>query len=119
MHVYLILDEQTGLLLFLFFLVLIAWKPEMLPTIARELGKWYNWARRSLNDFLREINAPVYETRAEITRTLGEVRSTVMSDVDPDLARIANALGIDVRGKSRKEVLDEIIRRINEGKAGN
>ncbi|MCG2885735.1 MAG: DNA replication protein DnaD, partial [Vulcanisaeta sp.] len=72
MHIYLVLDEQTGLLLFLFFLVLIAWKPEMLPTIARELGKWYNWARRSLNEFLRELNEPIYEARSEVMRTINE-----------------------------------------------
>ncbi|MFB6471161.1 MAG: DNA replication protein DnaD [Vulcanisaeta sp. AZ3] len=117
MSIYLILDEQTSLLLFLFFLILIAWKPEMLPTIARELGKWYSWARKSLNDFIREINTPVYEARSEVMRALNDARSTVMSDVDPDLAKIANALGIDVKGKSRQEVLSEILRKINEGQS--
>jgi len=118
MHIYLILDEQTGLLLFLFFLVLIAWKPEMLPTIARELGKWYNWARKSLDDFLREINEPIYETRSEVARTINETRQSVMNDVDPDILRIARALNIDVRGKTKQEIMSEILRRLGEGKSG-
>jgi sec-independent protein translocase protein TatA len=118
MHIYLVLDEQTGLLLFLFFLVLIAWKPEMLPTIARELGKWYNWARRSLNEFLRELNEPIYEARSEVTRTINETRQSVMNDVDPDILRIARALNIDVRGKTRQEVINEILKRLGEGGNG-
>jgi len=118
MHIYLILDEQTGLLLFLFFLVLIAWKPEMLPTIARELGKWYNWARKSLNDFLREINEPIYEARSEVMRTINETRQSVMNDVDPDILRIARALNIDVRDKTKQEIMSEILRRLGEGKSG-
>jgi sec-independent protein translocase protein TatA len=118
MHIYLILDEQTGLLLFLFFLVLIAWKPEMLPTIARELGKWYNWARRSLSEFLRELNEPIYEARSEVMRTINETRQSVMNDVDPDILRIARALNIDVRGKTRQEVINEILKRLGEGGNG-
>jgi sec-independent protein translocase protein TatA len=118
MHIYLVLDEQTGLLLFLFFLVLIAWKPEMLPTIARELGKWYNWARKSLNEFLRELNEPIYEARSEVTRTINEARQSVMNDVDPDILRIARALNIDVRGKTRQEVINEILKRLGEGGNG-
>jgi sec-independent protein translocase protein TatA len=118
MHIYLILDEQTGLLLFLFFLVLIAWKPEMLPTIARELGKWYNWARKSLDDFLRGINEPIYETRSEVMRTINETRQSVMNDVDPDILRIARALNIDVRDKTKQEIMSEILRRLGEGKSG-
>jgi sec-independent protein translocase protein TatA len=118
MHIYLILDEQTGLLLFLFFLVLIAWKPEMLPTIARELGKWYNWARKSLDDFLREINEPIYEARSEVMRTINETRQSVMNDVDPDILRIARALNIDVRDKTKQEIMSEILRRLGEGKSG-
>ena len=118
MHIYLILDEQTGLLLFLFFLVLIAWKPEMLPTIARELGKWYNWARKSMDDFLREINEPIYEARSEVMRTINETRQSVMNDVDPDILRIARALNIDVRDKTKQEIMSEILRRLGEGKSG-
>ena len=118
MHIYLVLDEQTGLLLFLFFLVLIAWKPEMLPTIARELGKWYNWARRSLNEFLRELNEPIYEARSEVMRTINKTKQSVMNDVDPDILRIARALNIDVRGKTRQEVINEILKRIGESKNG-
>ena len=115
MHIYLILDEQTGLLLFLFFLVLIAWKPEMLPTIARELGKWNNWARKSLNEFLREINEPIYEARSEVMRTVNETKSSIMNVVDPDILRIARALNIDVRGKTKQEIMSEILKKLNDG----
>ena len=115
MHIYLVLNEQTGLLLFLFFLVLIAWKPEMLPTIARELGKWYNWARKSLNEFLREINEPIYEARSEVMRTVNETKSSIMNVVDPDILRIARALNIDVRGKTKQEIMSEILKRLGEG----
>ncbi|WP_243669718.1 DNA replication protein DnaD [Vulcanisaeta sp. JCM 16161] len=92
MGIYLILDEQTGLLLFLFFLVLLAWKPETLPRIARELGKWYYWARKSLEDFMREINEPIYEARNTVNNTVMDIRRTVNEALDPDILRIARAL---------------------------
>jgi len=105
--VYLVLNEQTGLLLFLFLLVLVTWKPETLPTIARKLGKWYSWARKSLNEFLKELNEPIYE-----------MSQLVMNDVDLDILRIARALNIDVRGKTRQEVINEILKKLGEGKNG-
>ena len=116
MVVYLILDEQTGLLLFLFLIVLIAWKPETLPKIARELGRWYNWARKSMEDFMREINEPIYEARNTINDAVMDVRRTLNEAVDPDLLRIARALNIDTQGKTREQVINEILRKIsNEG----
>ena len=112
MVVYLILDEQTSLLIFLFLIVLIAWKPETLPKIARELGRWYNWARKSMEDFMREINEPIYETRNTINETVTDVRRTINEAVDPDIIRIAKALNIDTQGKTRGELINEILRRL-------
>ena len=119
MAVYLILDEQTGLLLFLFFIVLIAWKPETLPRIARELGKWYNWARRSMEDFMREINEPIYEARASIDNAVMDVRRTINDSIDPDILRIARALNIDTQGKTREQVINEILRRLSNENNNN
>jgi len=41
-----------------------------------------------------------------------------MNDVDPDILRIARALNIDVRGKTKQEIMSEILRRLGEGKSG-
>ncbi len=119
MHIYLVLDEQTGLLIFLFFLVLIAWKPEALPTIARELGKWYSWARRSLEDFMREINEPIREARSTVTNTVYDIRRTISEGPDPDIIRIAKALNIDTQGKTRQEIMNEILKRISSNTAND
>ncbi|GAB6948396.1 hypothetical protein JCM16161A_25260 [Vulcanisaeta sp. JCM 16161] len=113
MGIYLILDEQTGLLLFLFFLVLLAWKPETLPRIARELGKWYYWARKSLEDFMREINEPIYEARNTVNNTVMDIRRTVNEALDPDILRIARALGIETQGKTRQQIINEILKRLS------
>jgi hypothetical protein len=37
-----------------------------------------------------------------------------MNDVDPDILRIARALNIDIRGKTKQEITNEILRRLNE-----
>ncbi|ADY00784.1 hypothetical protein VMUT_0573 [Vulcanisaeta moutnovskia 768-28] len=113
MHIYLVLDEQTSILIFLFFLILIAWKPEALPRIARELGKWYSWARRSMDDFLREINEPINETKASINNTTLDIKRTINDAIDPDLLRIAKALNISTQGRSRQEVIDEIMKKLS------
>ncbi len=115
MTVYLVLDEQTGLLIFLFLLILLAWKPEALPRIARELGKWYNWARRSMEDFMREINEPLYNARATMSNAVSDVRRTINEALDPDLVRIAKALNINTQGKTRQQVIDEILRKLSNG----
>ncbi|BDR93542.1 DNA replication protein DnaD [Vulcanisaeta souniana] len=112
MHVYLILDGQTGLLIFLFLLILIAWKPEALPRIARELGRWYNWARRSMEDFMREVNEPINETKVSINNATLDIKKTINEAIDPDLLRIAKALNINTQGRSRQEVIDEIMKKL-------
>ncbi|MGC9179398.1 MAG: DNA replication protein DnaD [Vulcanisaeta sp.] len=113
MHIYLVLDEQTSILIFLFFLILIAWKPESLPKIARELGKWYNWARRSMDDFLREVNEPINETKTSINNTTLDIKRAINDAIDPDLLRIAKALNINTQGRSRQEVIDEIMKKLS------
>lgn len=113
MHIYLVLNDQTGFLIFLFFLILIAWKPESLPKIARELGKWYVWARRSMDDFLREINEPVRETRSTVTNTVYDIRRTLNDPVDPDIIMIARVLGIDTQGKTKQEIINEIMKKLS------
>ncbi|WP_054842416.1 hypothetical protein [Vulcanisaeta distributa] len=120
MGVYLILDEQTGLLLFLFLLILLAWKPETLPKIARELGKWYTWARKSMEEFMREINEPVYEARNTMSNAVMDVRNAVIDvrravtdPVDPYILRIARALGIETQGKTKQQIINEILRKLS------
>ncbi|ADN51546.1 Sec-independent protein translocase subunit TatA/TatB [Vulcanisaeta distributa] len=115
MTVYLILDEQTGLLIFLFLLILLAWKPETLPKIARELGRWYNWARREMEEFMREINEPIHEARATMNNAVNDVRRTMNEALDPDILRIAKALNINTQGKTRQQVIDEILRKLSNG----
>ena len=119
MVVYLILDEQTGLLIFLFLIVLIAWKPETLPRIARELGRWYNWARKSMEDFMREVNEPIHEARNTINDTVTDVRKTINNTIDPDIIRIARALNIETQGKTRRELINEILRRLERYREGD
>ncbi|MFP3237530.1 MAG: DNA replication protein DnaD, partial [Vulcanisaeta sp.] len=63
-------------------------------------------------------NEPIYEARSEVMRTINETRQSVMNDVDPDILRIARALNIDVRDKTKQEIMSEILRRLGEGKSG-
>ncbi|WP_069808193.1 DNA replication protein DnaD [Vulcanisaeta thermophila] len=116
MAVYLVLDEQTGLLIFLFFIILLAWKPETLPVIARELGRWYREARRVIDGFTRELMQYNSEIRGSINSSISDVRAQVRQalTLDPDIVRIAKTLGISTEGKTKEELVSEILKRLGE-----
>ncbi len=94
----LVLNDQTGLLLLLAFILLLIWRPETLPRVMRLLGRAYKWIRDSIRQILNEIE---------------ETRTEVREEVD-SIVRLARELGIDTIGKSKEEIFNEILRRLEE-----
>jgi len=76
------------LLIVLFFIILLAWKPEALPVIARELGRLVREFRRSIDEAANSLSR---------------------GDPRDDLVIIARLLGISTDNKPREELLREII----------
>lgn len=108
----------------LFVLIIIAIAllgPDKIPEFARLIGKyWYKYQRwkESLN---REINrelSPVKESVEEISQSVKapvkEIKKvgTINSSIDEDLRKLAVDLGIDIEGKSKSEIYQEIKERI-------
>ena len=101
------------MLIILVFILLI-FGPDKLPEIARTLGKYYSQLMK-YKEFLDEeikkgmledFSSPSKKKKKKSVKKKSESKKE--DEVDEDLKSLAESLGIDIEGKSRKEIIGEI-----------
>jgi sec-independent protein translocase protein TatA len=87
-------------------IILIIFGPSKLPQLARGLGQ-------AIREF-RKASAGIYDEEP-IREEKGGARRSEKSRVDDEtLYRLAEKLGVETEGKSRDELVDEVVRKARE-----
>ena len=91
---------STAELALIFLVILLILGPSKLPSLARGLGEAIREFRRSMS--------------GEVTREAPEKRVRASKLSEEELEKLAAKLGVKTEGRSREEVIDEIIEKARE-----
>jgi len=95
--------------------VLLIFGPDKLPEIARTLGKYYSQLMKYKEFLDEEIKKGMLEDlssssskKKKVKKVKKKSENEKKDEVDEDLKSLAESLGIEIEGKSRKEIIEEI-----------
>ena len=102
------------MLIIIFLILLLILGPSKIPALARSLGEAVREFRRAS----RETIEPVEEARRQIKEAIRgapDAGEALRESVDPEtLKKLAEKLGVSTEGKSRDEIINEVIKRAKE-----
>lgn len=92
------ISAWEGIIIILAIVVILLWGPSKLPELARGLG-------RAKAEFERASREYLYET----PKTGAKKTSADKTDTDETIILIAKMLGLNTEGKSKEQILQEIV----------
>lgn len=91
-------------------LVFLLWGPQKIPQLARALGE----ARREFNKASKESK----QLASEVVRPAKPAQPSPELSEDQTLIEIAKKLGVETEGKTRDQLLNEILQTLSKAMGG-
>ncbi len=88
---------ETMILILVALVILLIWGPSKIPGLARAIGEAIREFRRGSREVIEE-------------------KEEKKESIDPKLVELAQKLGIDIKGKTQAQILEEINRKLEEKK---